>query len=93
MPRLPPAHRVDNFGGPLHAKWEVDSEVTAHRSDNMMKVAEAFSGSVEVDYKTRGQCREAGKPRAEQLTLSQKWFVMLQYFTAEKRSGQLLFPG
>ncbi|MFN8687178.1 MAG: transposase, partial [Acidobacteriota bacterium] len=32
MPSLPPAHRVDTFGGPLHVKWEADSEVTAHGS-------------------------------------------------------------
>jgi len=32
LPSLPPAHRVDTFGGPLHVKWEADSEVTAHGS-------------------------------------------------------------
>jgi hypothetical protein len=26
LPSLPPAHRVDTFGGPLHVKWETDSE-------------------------------------------------------------------
>jgi hypothetical protein len=32
LPDLPPPHRVDTIGGPLHVKWENDSEVTAHGS-------------------------------------------------------------
>lgn len=32
LPSLPPAHRVDTFGGPMHVKREADSEVTTHGS-------------------------------------------------------------
>ena len=32
LPELPPVHRVDTPGGPIHVRWEADSEVTAHGS-------------------------------------------------------------
>jgi len=32
LPDLPAPHRVDTLGGPLHVRWEADSEVTAHGS-------------------------------------------------------------
>lgn len=30
LPELPGMHRVDTPGGPVHVRWESDSEVTVH---------------------------------------------------------------
>jgi hypothetical protein len=42
---LPPLHRVDTFGGPLHVKWENDSEVTAQGGDPRHDPAKCSGGA------------------------------------------------